>query len=401
MSTTSDPVRPGQDPVTNATVVASGLRPQELPPLLDGTLSSAKEVLSLLEGRTSPIVEPGWALFFWHGQAEAVELLRWIHAGVDRTAFVRVPQTDTWVLRIPVVDNGRFEYKFSIRQHGHETWCLDPNNLNHAADPFGENSVCRTWGYAPPAWTEPQGAPRGRIEAITVPSKAFGSERRESIYLPNGHLGDTPLPLVIAHDGNDYDAYADLSISLDNLIAAGEIPPVAVVLIESPDRLGEYARGRRHARYLVHDLLPAITRRYTISEKTEDRILMGASLGAVASLSTAFRFPGVFGGLVLQSGTFILNEGKLERRDHPVFRRTARLSKALERAPDLPPTRAFVSTGELEGLAEDNAAIANVLREHGVDVLFKSAWDGHHWHNWRDQVRDGLIWVLRGNGATS
>ena len=24
------------------------------------------------------------------------------------------------------------------------------------------------------------------------------------------------------------------------------------------------------------------------------------------------------------------------------------------------------------------------------------AWDGHHWHNWRDQLRDGLRWVLRG-----
>jgi enterochelin esterase family protein len=35
------------------------------------------------------------------------------------------------------------------------------------------------------------------------------------------------------------------------------------------------------------------------------------------------------------------------------------------------------------------------LRPRGVDVLFKSAWDGHHWHDWRDQLRDGLTWVLR------
>ena len=63
------------------------------------------------------------------------------------------------------------------------------------------------------------------------------------------------------------------------------------------------------------------------------------------------------------------------------------------------PTRAtFVSTGELEGLADENRALAEFLRERGADVLFKSAWDGHHWHNWRDQLRDGLTWVLRPGG---
>ena len=74
----------------------------------------------------------------------------------------------------------------------------------------------------------------------------------------------------------------------------------------------------------------------------------------------------------------------------PVFHRIARVMRALRRAPPLPPTRAFVSTGELEGLADENRALASFLRERGVDVLFKSAWDGHHWHNWRDQLRDGL-----------
>jgi enterochelin esterase family protein len=122
---------------------------------------------------------------------------------------------------------------------------------------------------------------------------------------------------------------------------------------------------------------------------------MGASLGAVASLSTAFRYPGVFGGLILQSGSFILDERKLEQRPHPVFQRIAHLVRVLRRAPHVPGARAFVSTGELEGLADENQALATFLRDRGIDVLFKSAWDGHHWHNWRDQLRDGLMWVLR------
>jgi enterochelin esterase family protein len=98
---------------------------------------------------------------------------------------------------------------------------------------------------------------------------------------------------------------------------------------------------------------------------------------------------------VLKSGSFIFDDRKLARRPHPVFFRIARLVRSLRRAPALPGTRAFVSTGELEGLADENRALASFLRTRDVDVLFKSVWDGHHWHNWRDQLRDGLRWVLR------
>jgi enterochelin esterase family protein len=218
------------------------------------------------------------------------------------------------------------------------------------------------------------------------------------VYLPADDDPDAIHPLVIIHDGADFVAYADLAVSLDNLIASGDIPRVIVALVQSRDRMGEYARGRRHARYLVQELLPALRGRYSLSAEPRDRVLLGASLGAVASLSTAFRYPGVFGGLVLKSGTFILDGGKLDVRPHPVFHRTARLTRALRRAPVLPATRAFVSTGELEGLADENRALALFLQDRGVDVLFKSAWDGHHWHNWRDQLRDGLMWVLRPGG---
>jgi len=342
-----------------------------------------------------PLVEPGAATFAWRGAADHVDLVRWIHAGGERARFERVPGTELWLLRLPVTDGGRFEYKLAIGRHGGEELILDPLNPARARDPFGENSECRTYGYTRPEWSEPRGAPAGRIEAVEVESAAFREHREERVYLPAGYAAERPYPLVVIHDGQDFVSYADLSVSLDNLIDAGDIPPVVAALIQTRDRMGEYSRGRRHARYLVRELLPVLQSRYRVSEEREDRVVMGASLGAVASLSTAFRYPGVFGGLVLQSGSFILDERKLEQRPHPVFHRIARLVRALRRAPQVPGARAFVSTGELEGLADENQALANFLRERGIDVLFKCAWDGHHWHNWRDQLRDGLMWVLR------
>ncbi len=366
----------------------------DLARLLVGERPSEDAIAAFLDKATLPLVEPGFCTFLWRGEALRVALLRWIESGVEATPLDRLAETGLWHLRLPVRDGGRFEYKLAIERPDGEEWIVDPLNPDRATDPFGENSVCRTFGYARPDWTEPRGAPRGRIEPFAVVSGIFGETREERLYRPAGDDAGQARPLVIIHDGGDFIAHGNLAVSLDNLIAAGEIPPLAAALVQTRDRLGEYAGGRRHARYLVQELLPALEEHCPISSDPKERVLLGASLGAVASLATAFRFPGVFGGLVLQSGSFILDRRKLADRPHPVFQRIARLVQALKRAPELPETRAFVSTGELEGLADENRALARFLHERGVDVLFRSAWDGHHWQNWRDQLREGLRWVL-------
>jgi enterochelin esterase family protein len=370
-----------------------GLLP-DLRRFLDAGDKSATAVDAFLEGRPTPVAEPGALTFLWRGEAVAVELLRWIHAGVDRVPLTRIDGSDLWHVRIAVEDDGRFEYKLNIIGAQGESWVLDPRNPHRAGDPFGENSVAMTYGYARPEWSVDRGAPRGSIVTLEIESRVFGNTRHERVYLPHGYDPAHRYPIVVIHDGGDYDDFADLTISLDNLIDTGDIPATIGVLIQADDRMSEYPKGRRHARYLVGDLMPEVTSRYSVSEDPRDRVLLGASLGAVASLATAFRFPGVFGGLILKSGSFILDPEKLRHRPHPVFERVARLVEAVRRAPTPEGIRAFVSTGELEGLAQENRDLAELLRSRGVEVLFQSSWDGHHWHNWRDQLRDALMWVL-------
>ena len=354
---------------------------------------------AFLAAHEFPLAEPGRVTFAWFGEADRVELLSWVHAGVDRTAFERVPGTRLWLATAAAEDGGRFEYKLAVHRDGQEEWTVDPLNPATAQDPFGHNSEARTHGYERPAWTEPQGAPGGRVAALKVHSACFGQTRAERVYLPPrlvpGSRPRLPLPLLIVHDGQDFAEYADLVTCLDNLIDAGDIPPLVAALIQSGDRMEEYPRARLHARYVVRELLPALEARFDLAPEPSRRVLLGASLGAVASLSTLFRYPGTFGGAVLNSGTFIVDEAALETRPNPVFHRAARLVAAVGRARPLPPTRAYVSTGELEGLAGENRALASLLEGLGVEVRFDSAWDGHHWHNWRDRLRDALMWVMR------
>lgn len=375
----------------------------------DSTHSAVTQLLSaavteytlhkFVQDNEFPLVEPGAVTFAWTGHADSVSLLRWIHGGVDKLDFIRLPDTPLWLLRLAVKDNGRFEYKFGTLSDGQEEWILDPLNRSRAGDPFGENSVCKTYGYERPEWTRALNSAKGQIKPLPVSSSVFHETREEQVYLPADYDATNKelqaYPLVVIHDGADFVTYAHLRVSLDNLIASGIIPPVIAALVQTRDRTGEYSRGRRHARYLVNDLLPTLEQHYHLSERAEDRVLLGASLGAVASLATVFRYPGVFGGVLLHSGSFILDEQKLSGRPHPVFKRVARLVKAFKRAPNMPEFRAFVSAGELEGLASENEALAELLEQNGIRVQFKSSWDGHHWHNWRNQLRDGLVWVLK------
>ena len=213
------------------------------------------------------------------------------------------------------------------------------------------------------------------------------------VYLPADFREDRRYALVIAHDGEDFEAYAGLATVLDNLIQRGDIAPVIVALTQSPDRMREYIDDPRHAAFLCDELLPALQERYPLHDDPSERALMGASLGAVASLTAAWRRPGVFGRLLLKSGSFMVTETSFQGRD-PLFERIYQVIAAFRAAPGALASRVFVSCGLYEGLIDQNREMVGFLREHGADVLFVEALDGHHWQNWRDQLRAGLAWVF-------
>ena len=130
--------------------------------------------------------------------------------------------------RARLLPNGaRLEYKFDVVRDGTGAWINDPLNPEEATDPFGANSVCRTYGYVTPAWSQPDPSARaGRIDTLSVQSAAFGEARLVRTYLPAGFAKDRRYPLLIVHDGDDFVAHAGLATILDNLIYRGDIPPV-------------------------------------------------------------------------------------------------------------------------------------------------------------------------------
>jgi len=123
---------------------------------------------------------------------------------------------------------------------------------------------------------------------------------------------------------------------------------------------------------------------------------MGASFGAVAAFSTAVRYPGFYGKLLLQSGSFAFTD--IGDRNHrgPVFDPVVRFMNGFRGAPAPVSERIYLSCGAYESLIYENRSIVPVLEATGMDIRFREARDGHNWENWRDRLREGLSWLFPG-----
>ena len=362
--------------------------------LLGGPGPERRRIERFLSRNRFPLVERDAVTFVFEGEADAVYLHHFMRGVPGGLPFERVTGTSLWHLRLPVPKGSRFEYKFDVVRNGQGAWINDPLNPVHATDPYGANSVGQSHGYAAPDWTRHDpGVPTGRIEPMPIESRAFGETREIGIYLPAGYAEDREYPLIILHDGTDFLDHADLKTVLDNLIHRGEVPPFIAVLTRPGERNGEYTGDTRHADFLTGEVLPLVHERFPIRRGPENTVLMGSSLGAVASLATAFHHPGVYGALALMSGSFIFDRDLLQGRD-PLFGRVADLVDAVRADPARLPKRVFVGCGIYEGLIDQNRILARFLQKHGAEVRFLETRDGHHWQNWRDQLQAALSWTL-------
>jgi enterochelin esterase family protein len=355
------------------------------------------EVREFLLGHEFPIVEDDQVTFVWHGEADEVYLRHFVYALPSAQALERVPGTDLWQTTLSLPPGSRVEYKFELVQGKTRGLVLDPLNPRRAHDPYGTNSVCQARGYVEPAWAEPDPqAPTGRVEEAVVRSAAFGNDRRLLVYLPPRMRPRRRYAVLVAHDGADYLRFARLQTVLDNLIHRLEIPQMVVALTQSPNRSSEYAAEEAHATFLVDELLPHLSAHFHASPLAEQRGLLGASLGAVASLHAAWTRPGAFGRLLLESGSFAFTDIGKGRREGPVFERIVRFVNAFRDTPGRPADRMFVSCGVYESLIYENRSLYPLLQSTGAEVRYVEARDGHNWENWRDRLRDGLTWLFPG-----
>jgi enterochelin esterase-like enzyme len=344
-----------------------------------------------------PIVEGDRCTFLYQGSADEVHLLHRAVGLPQRIPLRLLHGTDLRYVVIELPQGSRFEYQLEVRYGEHRERINDPLNPHRSHSPVGSSSVCFARGYETPEWTEPDPDARpGTLVDLIVPSRALRRDSRVTVYLPARFRRSASYPLLIVHDGGDYLGYAAAKTVLDNLIHRLDVAETIVAFSYPGDRLAEYANSPAHARYVTAELVPRLEADFPLAATPSARGLMGASFGAVAALSTAYRYPGHYGSLLLQSGSFVFTDIGHEHGGGPAFDPVVKFVNRYRAAPRHVAERVFVSCGMYEPLIIRNRSMVPTFEAAGMAVRYVEARDGHSWENWRDRLREGLSWIFPG-----
>jgi enterochelin esterase family protein len=344
-----------------------------------------------------PIVEGPRCTFLYRGEADEVSVVHRIFGLPGPVPMRRLHGTDLWYVVLELPEGSRVEYQLEVTRGGNRERINDPLNPRISRSPVGNSSACYAHGYVVPDWTvfDPEARP-GSLTDLVVPSRALRRDTRVTLYLPARFRRSARYPLLIVHDGGDYLEYAAAKTVLDNLIHRLDVAEVVAAFVYPGDRLAEYANSAAHARYLTAELLPRLEAELPLLATPSGRCLMGSSFGAVASLATAYRYPEVYGSLLVQSGSFVFTDIGNDHGGGPVFEPVVRFINRYRAAPRRVADRMFVSCGVYEPLIVPNRSMVPVFEGAGMAVRYVEARDGHSWEDWRDRLRAGLSWIFPG-----
>ena len=167
------------------------------------------------------------------------------------------------------------------------------------------------------------GVPRGKVETRIFESQIFKGTRREySVYVPAQYRPEQAACVMVFQDGHAYlkeDGDVRVPIVFDNLIHKGEMP-LTIGIFVNPGHRGdafpenrwrannrsyEYdSLGDQYARFLLEELLPAVSEKYSLSEKAVDRAICGASSGGICAFTVAWERPDAFSKVYSMIGSF-------------------------------------------------------------------------------------------------
>jgi enterochelin esterase family protein len=269
-----------------------------------------------------------------------------------------------WQLEYRRAQVDRMEYR--LEADG-DSFC-DPHNPLTAPGAFGDKSVVEFPGYRPPGWL-----------GAADPGPAHPVAEHAALWAPPGTDPRMPLPLLVAHDGGEYERLSQLTRLIGHAIATNRIPPCRVALLDPLDRDETYSASARYARRLAA-LLPRLAPATATAG-------IGASLGALALLHARWLHPGAFGALMLQSGSFFRLRWDRQESGFPRFRRISRfVGQVLHAGPAATPIPITLTCGAPEENLANNRAVATALRRQGHDASLHVNRDAHNYVAWRDTL---------------
>jgi enterochelin esterase family protein len=202
------------------------------------------------------------------------------------------------------------------------------------------------------------------------------------------------LPLLVVHDGPEYDERAALTRYAGAMIERDAIAPFRVALLPPGDRNEWYSASAVYGRALCRRVLPALRDHVEVSGRPAG---VGASLGALAMLQAQRAWPGTFARLFLQSGSFFVPRFDRQESGFPRYGRIVRYVRSVLRASgpsDVIPVAMTCATEEEN--VHNNRLMAGALAGQGYAANLIEIPGGHDWDSWRGAFDPHLTQLLAG-----
>jgi enterochelin esterase-like enzyme len=238
-----------------------------------------------------------------------------------------------------------------------------------------------------PAWLDEPGV-GGTVQELDV--RVLGHDLAVGVWSP----GEGPLPLLVAHDGPEYDALASLTRYAGVMIERGALAPFRVALLPPGDRDEWYSASAAYGRALSCRILPALSDHVDVAGRP---VGMGASLGALAMLQAQRSWPGSLAGLFLQSGSFFVPRFDRHESGFPRYSRVTRFVSGVARAGShADPVPTTMTCGAEEENVHNNRRMVSALVAQGYAAHLHEVPELHNFPGWRDAFDPYLTRQLAG-----
>ncbi|MBS6033482.1 MAG: enterochelin esterase [Pantoea sp.] len=373
-----------------------------------------------------PLIEPGeegtcQVTFFWrdpHGDESHSAIRRvWInitgvtdhHQSAAPSSLTRVPHTDVWWWQTTLPADWRGSY------------CLIPDRQAEKFDGQTDMQTLRQWwsGKFPSAQADPLNPLRGwaggrgmRVSPLHLPqapdqsvwhdvdrgqpaaiplqpllwrSERLGNQRTVWLYC-SGEASSAARPLALLLDGQFWAQTMPIAGPLQQLTAAGELPPAVYAMIDIIDREHRSRELTCNPEFWLavqHELLPLIQQTVACRVQGDSTLVAGQSFGGLSAAYATLSWPETFGAAISLSGSFWW-----PARGNPNGWLPQQLQQGLLQAP---PRRFYLEAGRRERLIlAANQQFERDLIAAGHQVSYQPFEGGHDALCWRGGLLAGL-----------
>ncbi len=336
-----------------------------------------------------PFVKDDSVAFLFRGEADSVcwagDFSGW-QPFVEEFTGRRIGESQVWMCETIFPLDARLDYKIIVN----DKWLLDPTNPFQQWSGFGPNSELRmpAWKFPEEAIFNPQSEPGRLSEVKLIHSQQLGYAINYRVYTPAGYDTLSNLASIYVTDGHEYanEKLGSMETVLNNLIAQNRIQPIIAVFVDPRDpenrgnnrRASEYQMNPKFSAFVAHELVTEIDKTFRTDPSSEQRGILGTSLGGINSAYFGVIRHDVFQLIAIQSPAF-----QFTPAIYQLYQETDRL-----------PLKIFMSTGVIHDTQEPARQMKHIFDEKGYPLKYIEVNEGHSWGQWRALLDEMLVYFF-------